>query len=153
MAIGNILRTFGLFYDRSVHFVFIWYIIFLFWYHAPRQIWQPCFKREASNHWTGPETQPTNPMGRRCALKPINNNENGSTAFAARHASRKRFNCSSECFITQTLVDTIPNGRNRLLIRLRDYFKSYSFVLNLFDKQTWTNEDVLYVASTSMMLT
>jgi hypothetical protein len=26
MAIWNILRTFGIFYDHLVHFVFIWYI-------------------------------------------------------------------------------------------------------------------------------
>jgi hypothetical protein len=28
MAICNILRTFGLFYDNSVHIVFIWYVFF-----------------------------------------------------------------------------------------------------------------------------
>jgi hypothetical protein len=27
MAIGNILRTFGIFYDHLVHFVFIWYFL------------------------------------------------------------------------------------------------------------------------------
>jgi hypothetical protein len=42
MDICNILPTFGIFYDHSVHFVFIWYILFWFWYHATRKIWQPC---------------------------------------------------------------------------------------------------------------
>jgi hypothetical protein len=41
LSIWNILWTFGIFYDHSVHFVLIWYIFFQFWYHAPRKIWQP----------------------------------------------------------------------------------------------------------------
>jgi hypothetical protein len=34
MVIWNILRTFGLFYDHLVHFVFIWY-------HVPRKSGNP----------------------------------------------------------------------------------------------------------------
>jgi hypothetical protein len=41
IRIWNILRTFGIWYDRLVHFVLIWYIFVLFWYRAPRKIWQP----------------------------------------------------------------------------------------------------------------
>jgi hypothetical protein len=40
MAICNILKAFGIFYDHLVHIVFIWYI-FQLWYHVPRKIWQP----------------------------------------------------------------------------------------------------------------
>jgi hypothetical protein len=40
LAIGNIFWRFGIFYDHSVQFAFIWYI-FRFWQHAPRKIWQP----------------------------------------------------------------------------------------------------------------
>jgi hypothetical protein len=36
-----ILWPFGIFCDHSVHIVLIWYILFLFWYHAPRKIWRP----------------------------------------------------------------------------------------------------------------
>jgi signal transduction histidine kinase len=35
IAIWNILRILGIFYDHLVHFVFIWHIFFCFWYHAP----------------------------------------------------------------------------------------------------------------------
>jgi hypothetical protein len=47
MAIWNILRKLGIFYDHLVHFVFIWYILcsfgtfFRFWYRGPIKIWQP----------------------------------------------------------------------------------------------------------------
>jgi hypothetical protein len=37
ITIWNILRTFGIFYDHSVHFG----TFFPFWYHEPRKIWQP----------------------------------------------------------------------------------------------------------------
>jgi hypothetical protein len=72
MAICNILRRFGIFYDHLVHFVFIWYIFpvlekstigyilweigYVFsnvvyftplWYIVPRKIWQPCFHATA----------------------------------------------------------------------------------------------------------
>jgi hypothetical protein len=30
----------------KVHDVFIWYILFRFWYYAPRKIWQPCLATE-----------------------------------------------------------------------------------------------------------
>jgi hypothetical protein len=40
MAIWNILRIFGIFYDLLEHFEFIWYIFFRFWYHVTRKIWQ-----------------------------------------------------------------------------------------------------------------
>jgi hypothetical protein len=70
MAIWNILRIFGTFYDHLVHFVFIWYILysfwcilysfgtfFRFWYHVPRKIWQPWSKRlnlrEILSVWLG----------------------------------------------------------------------------------------------------
>jgi hypothetical protein len=46
MAIWNILRTFGIFYDHLVYYVFIWYILFRFWSHGPIKIWQL---------WTRPE--------------------------------------------------------------------------------------------------
>jgi hypothetical protein len=49
MAIGNILPTFGIFYDHLAHFVLIWYILckfgtffvhlvhfFRFWHHLRR---------------------------------------------------------------------------------------------------------------------
>jgi hypothetical protein len=40
MAIWNILRTFGKFYDHLVHFC--WFgTFFWFWYHVPTKIWQP----------------------------------------------------------------------------------------------------------------
>jgi hypothetical protein len=55
MAIWNILRTFGIFYDHMVHFLFIWYILFRFWYQVPRKIWQP---------WSPPATEETGAMGR-----------------------------------------------------------------------------------------
>jgi hypothetical protein len=41
MAIWTILQTFGIFYDHSVHFVFIWYI-FPVWDHVTGKTWQPC---------------------------------------------------------------------------------------------------------------
>jgi hypothetical protein len=41
MAIWVILWTLGIFYDRLLSFVFIWYL-FRFWYHVQRKIWQPC---------------------------------------------------------------------------------------------------------------
>jgi hypothetical protein len=40
MAVWNILPTFGIFYDRLVHFVFIWYI-FPVLVSVPTKIWQP----------------------------------------------------------------------------------------------------------------
>jgi hypothetical protein len=42
MAIWNILRTFGIFYDHLVHFMIIWYIFPHFDMFRPRKIWQPC---------------------------------------------------------------------------------------------------------------
>jgi hypothetical protein len=41
MAIWNILRTFGIFYDHAVRFVFIWYIFSCFGIMYQRKIWQP----------------------------------------------------------------------------------------------------------------
>jgi hypothetical protein len=46
-AISNILRTFGISYEHLVHFLLIWYN-FLFWYLAPRKIWQRCFEWNSS---------------------------------------------------------------------------------------------------------
>jgi hypothetical protein len=47
MAISNILRTFGIFYDHLVHtYMTIWYVVFQFWYHGPRKIWQPWFRAQ-----------------------------------------------------------------------------------------------------------
>jgi hypothetical protein len=59
MAIWNILLTFGIFYDDLIHFVFIWYIFFRFWYHVPRKIWQP---------WSFSDTrqEAIKPMLRKC---------------------------------------------------------------------------------------
>jgi hypothetical protein len=42
MAIWNILQTFGIFYDHSVHFVFIWCIFPVLVSCAKKEIWQPC---------------------------------------------------------------------------------------------------------------
>jgi hypothetical protein len=43
MDIWNILWTFGIIYDRLVHFVFIWYIFSGFGYHAPKTPGNPGF--------------------------------------------------------------------------------------------------------------
>jgi hypothetical protein len=40
-AIWNILRTFGIFCDHLVPFVFIWYIFSRFWYHEPKKSGNP----------------------------------------------------------------------------------------------------------------
>jgi hypothetical protein len=59
MAIWNILRLFGIFYDHLVHF-------FRFWYHVPRKIWQPWCKerspkprhaRRANRQWLTSRTK------------------------------------------------------------------------------------------------
>jgi hypothetical protein len=42
MAIWNILRTFGIFYDHFVHFVFIWYIFPVLVSCTKKKNWQPC---------------------------------------------------------------------------------------------------------------
>jgi hypothetical protein len=44
MAIWNILRTFGIFYDRLVQ-LRSFGTFFRFWYHAPRKIWQPWWSK------------------------------------------------------------------------------------------------------------
>jgi hypothetical protein len=41
MAIWNILRPFGKFYEHMALFELIWYNFFRLWYHVPRKIWQP----------------------------------------------------------------------------------------------------------------
>jgi hypothetical protein len=41
MAIWNILRPFDNIYGLLAWCVVIWYIFSGFWYHVPRQIWQP----------------------------------------------------------------------------------------------------------------
>jgi hypothetical protein len=45
----SILWTFGIFCGHLVHFVVILLYFFLFWYVAPRKIWQPCQTVSAMN--------------------------------------------------------------------------------------------------------
>jgi hypothetical protein len=51
--ICDILWPIGTFCVRFVHF-------FLFWYHAPRKIWQPWFARNKQQQYTVKIFHPTN---------------------------------------------------------------------------------------------
>jgi hypothetical protein len=59
-GIWDILRTFGIFYGHLEYFTDIWYILgsfgmynrlfilFRFWYHVPRKVWQPLLEHCSS---------------------------------------------------------------------------------------------------------
>jgi hypothetical protein len=46
MAIWNSLRTFGIFNDLLLHFVYSFDAFFQFWYQVPGKIWQPWYKQQ-----------------------------------------------------------------------------------------------------------